>query len=1074
MDSNILNSLIGMLPPDKESFVFTEVQKLAKIPGFRPGKAPISQIKSNIPTDIRIQQLCLIKIFEAFYPGIELKEIAPENLDREQEKLPGRMAAYFLKKPGDVKEVLESMKEEINDYRVDILGEATKQIKELEDIERNTAEIKSEESANLQNSSEMSTEQERSGNPMKNDIEQNMDISQLETQNISFSGNEYLGYMQVRRTQNGGTYYNYYPIAKMDPAQQTFVPLSFDEKLQDFPQFGNINIYSSGRMQDLTRFLNGRLYVIEIDPYIEEDNYNYGGTLNSTQKKIDLRELLEYKMLHDSQDEPYNCFQIVDIPDFSERIVNEKEIRIEMPDPSFEPCEKILIRDSETRLIGPFEVKREWRRGEDSYSCYVYPEVKHRHYIFNVFDVDGKNDAFITIPFEGPRGEPSGQTEAVNVSLLKSRYEDFISNELLLRDLQSLYEQKELNPDGTPDFSKSELITSDIPEEFSRARIQRMEGFIKQNTNQQQTLRYFTDLFANSLREKFETDDPLFHDIITNLTKDPKFMNSISGSRILTEAINQQQQAYEQFCVEKEVEKAQIEEDINKLKEQLSQKNLELEVIRKDAQRNAQKKLEDLNSEIIASQEKLDELTAKLDIAKDIDNLRIEKAVSERERSRLNKEKKTLEDQIDELKDQSAALIRHFRNGADETLAKVADMKINEQIARVLASAASEEKETEFHQEDQEQPVKEQIERCRKFETDDDTIKQRLVDFFHKYRIDYPTNDILNLYICFTQGFLTVLSGEPGTGKTTACDLLAHSIGLDKPFSDDVTETRYVRVQVERGWSSKRDLIGYYNPLTKSFDQNNSGVYHALEICDLECRYDAQTKVPPMTILLDEANLSQMEYYWACFMNAGDQSAADTYIDIGNRKKFQISKGLRFLATINNDHTTESLSPRLIDRAWVISLPSSSKFMDVDFSDYESAISMDTLLRVFGQPADTEAKLDVYSEGILRNLYSTCESINMNISPRTKGAIRSYCLAAAKIFLDDKKSTNSAGTIAADFAISQKILPRVQGHGQSYKQDVLNEFKHFFEDNNLTRSGRILDRIITLGDKNMNYYRFFG
>ena len=56
-------------------------------------------------------------------------------------------------------------------------------------------------------------------------------------------------------------------------------------------------------------------------------------------------------------------------------------------------------------------------------------------------------------------------------------------------------------------------------------------------------------------------------------------------------------------------------------------------------------------------------------------------------------------------------------------------------------------------------------------------------------------------------------------------------------------------------------------------------------------------------------------------MNACDDLNENSTIDLGEDYIFRIPDELRFLATINNDHTTESLSPRLIDRAWVVRLP---------------------------------------------------------------------------------------------------------------------------------------------------------
>ena len=78
-----------------------------------------------------------------------------------------------------------------------------------------------------------------------------------------------------------------------------------------------------------------------------------------------------------------------------------------------------------------------------------------------------------------------------------------------------------------------------------------------------------------------------------------------------------------------------------------------------------------------------------------------------------------------------------------------------------------------------------------------------------------------------TQGFLTVFSGEPGSGKTSICNILGQVLGLNKVADCvDCTERekdsirRFVSVSVERGWTSKRDFVGYYNPLSKTFDKH--------------------------------------------------------------------------------------------------------------------------------------------------------------------------------------------------------------------------------------------------------------
>ena len=76
-----------------------------------------------------------------------------------------------------------------------------------------------------------------------------------------------------------------------------------------------------------------------------------------------------------------------------------------------------------------------------------------------------------------------------------------------------------------------------------------------------------------------------------------------------------------------------------------------------------------------------------------------------------------------------------------------------------------------------------------------------------------------------------------------------------------------------------------------------------------------------------------MEYYWSDFMNICDDLGPHSKVNLGEEHVFGIPETLHFVATINNDHTTETLSPRLIDRAWVITLP------QLTLRDYSSSVS---------------------------------------------------------------------------------------------------------------------------------------
>jgi ATP-dependent Lon protease len=61
--------------------------------------------------------------------------------------------------------------------------------------------------------------------------------------------------------------------------------------------------------------------------------------------------------------------------------------------------------------------------------------------------------------------------------------------------------------------------------------------------------------------------------------------------------------------------------------------------------------------------------------------------------------------------------------------------------------------------------------------------------------------DIINLIVSTQQSFICFLAGLPGVGKTSLSRIFVQSQGLEKRFKE---------VSVARGWTSQKDLIGFF------------------------------------------------------------------------------------------------------------------------------------------------------------------------------------------------------------------------------------------------------------------------
>ena len=325
-------------------------------------------------------------------------------------------------------------------------------------------------------------------------------------------------------------------------------------------------------------------------------------------------------------------------------------------------------------------------------------------------------------------------------------------------------------------------------------------------------------------------------------------------------------------------------------------------------------------------------------------------------------------------------------------------------------------------------------------------------------------NEVANYLICLTQGFITTFAGDPGTGKTSLCHILAKALGLVREDDDN----RFVEVSVERGWTSHKDFIGYYNPLSKSMEISNREVFNALTVLDAECRR-RDDEIAPFFMLLDEANLSPLEHYWAAFLRICDfDSASVRTINMGGHSILRVPNHLRFLATVNFDHTTEELSPRFIDRSWIITLsPEDINTNPITIRDPESAkvVSFNGLLKAFS-PKDQKIDPTILEEwNAIQTIFS---SNKMPVFPRNLKMVRNYFQVAFSC-MDTSREENRFAPL--DYAVSQKILPTINGTGEKYKDLV---------DALLTRcAGKLplcyqhLFRIKEAAENNLGFYQFF-
>ena len=857
-----------------------------------------------------------------------------------------------------------------------------------------------------------------------NEIE-NTEIEKVEDPKMK----TYLGYMDSYDEK----YYNFYPVYEYDNSE--FIKIENIEEI--FPNHGNFAIFTKDRYYDKETDIKKREFcIITLDEsdIIENINPNTGA-LNTSSYKIFIDDIAKSKKLLPL--DSYNIYPIVtpveDIIDFSKDVI----IDVKEDFPVFKYMTKSVLY-YQGEYYGPFDTGyRAINR-----MVYVNTKISEHNYLLDKYTIiDNTIDPVLYCEYY--KSEKGKDFLVLNDSLQKEAI-DCTNDDILISAfaeyLKSTSNGTDISIDNLSDVLKEVKNSpfAEIPQnpEISRYRFERFNAIFSNIDKIKELTTITSELIQNMFVESDAEDQ---NAIVESVINNPNFLNSIQNYKIVDSKINEKKEQLDKL----QNELAELQENIK----------LQKDNIREDVLADLEEKrseLDSLSCEVADKQTELNKITKKLGVAQDTEEL---ETLHKHYSTKYETLEKEINNKIEEARNAATEL------SFDDKFDKMISLKLSESFSNYQKSVDNE----------RYQRVANEILNITTQTEEKDQLINRIVTEVQKYRPTYDKNTILNIVICMVNGFLTILSGTPGTGKTSICKIVAHILGLDHPLCDNndgVFTNRFCLIPVERGWNSKRDLIGYYNPLSNRIEKSNTDLYDSLKILNTE----KENSKYPMVVLLDEANLSPMEYYWADFVNISDDIDRNTpkNLDLGDGQKIVIPTTLRFFATINNDHTTENISPRLIDRAFVISLPALySDKAKKDFDGFCEIVSWDSLKYAF---AVSEAIMETQANSIFEKIKDFFAKMNQPISPRVENIVMQYCSVAQNIF---EPEVNVAPSIVAlDYAVSQKLITKVSGSGAEY-QSTLNKLNDYCKEHNLNLTAKQLDRIINYGDKAMNYYEYF-
>lgn len=210
----------------------------------------------------------------------------------------------------------------------------------------------------------------------------------------------------------------------------------------------------------------------------------------------------------------------------------------------------------------------------------------------------------------------------------------------------------------------------------------------------------------------------------------------------------------------------------------------------------------------------------------------------------------------------------------------------------------------------------------------DVTLEEFILQFqsyaINNHKIYYELPVLRSFVAGMASSRLIILEGLSGTGKSM----------LPRMFTN-FTQSKSFFAPVQATWRDKSDMLGYYSEFTKIFKVTDF----------LKKLYSASFYDDLNIMVLDEMNLSRIEYYFADFLSIIEYPKEDWKVrliepEIGQKLPVHLEDGYVripantwFIGTANTDDSTFTITDKVYDRAFVIDF--SERFSPIS-SDYKS------------------------------------------------------------------------------------------------------------------------------------------
>lgn len=316
-----------------------------------------------------------------------------------------------------------------------------------------------------------------------------------------------------------------------------------------------------------------------------------------------------------------------------------------------------------------------------------------------------------------------------------------------------------------------------------------------------------------------------------------------------------------------------------------------------------------------------------------------------------------------------------------------------------------------------------------KIETDTYSLEElcvRFRNYLAKEEKLYFDIDTIRFFISgFAASHFMILEGLSGTGKSSLPRYFAKFVNAEVLF-----------IPVQATWRDKTNLIGYFNDFAKTYSETEF----------LISLYQANYNPDKLHFfVLDEMNISRVEYYFADFLSVLEYPEEEWQIKIMqfpynfippaklDKGIIQIPTNTYFVGTANKDDSTFTITDKVYDRAITIDFEERNIPFTVKGDAETVNISNSHLQELFNEAKNNQN--NQLNKADYDKFQAISDFIYENFDITFGNRILNQISELVPVFV----ACGGTKEDALDFLLSRKVISKIEGRFEEYVKGALKE-----------------------------------